>query len=148
MTFEQLTTLAGTWQGEGEGVFPTIASFAYRETTHFLADPVKQVIRYEQRTWLTTQAPSHWEVGFLCLDPTGTVLFHVVHANGRMETMTGHQNGNELVFSSGQILNDVRMVGASRSWQWNEQSFSYRMAMQTTQTNAPQVHLRATLTRV
>jgi THAP domain-containing protein 4 len=63
---KKLHFLLGRWTGNGNGKFPTIASFNYRETLTFSIDGLNDLIHYEQKTWLThNDEPSHWESGFI-----------------------------------------------------------------------------------
>lgn len=60
-----LARLVGTWTGSGEGAYPTIAPFAYRETVEFRTSG-RPVLSYAQRTWRDrTDEPLHAETGWL-----------------------------------------------------------------------------------
>ncbi len=60
-----LGVLVGTWRGEGEGAYPTIAPFRYREEVEFATDG-RPVIAYRQRTWrIDADTPMHVESGYL-----------------------------------------------------------------------------------
>jgi hypothetical protein len=60
-----LGALVGTWRGEGEGAYPTIASFRYREEVEFVHDG-RPVLTYRQRTWrVDADTPMHAESGYL-----------------------------------------------------------------------------------
>lgn len=60
-----LAGLVGTWHGEGEGHYPTIPPFAYRESVTFAASG-RPVLAYTQRTWRAgTDEPLHAESGWL-----------------------------------------------------------------------------------
>lgn len=61
-----LAALVGTWSGEGEGHYPTIPPFSYRETVVFSAAAGRPVLAYSQRTWRAgTDEPLHGESGWL-----------------------------------------------------------------------------------
>jgi hypothetical protein len=60
-----LARLVGTWRGEGDGAYATIAPFAYREEVVFAHDG-RPVLSYRQRTWRRdSDAAMHVESGFL-----------------------------------------------------------------------------------
>ena len=53
-------------RGNGNGKFPTINSFSYKEVLTFNIDGLNDLIHYEQKTWLVdNDTPSHWESGFI-----------------------------------------------------------------------------------
>lgn len=90
--------LCGTWVGEGEGDYPTIEGFAYRETVRIIPLP-KPLLAYEQRTAdAATGAPLHAESGWLRLaggqpemtvsQPTGIVECHTGVLEGRRLSLT------------------------------------------------------------
>lgn len=61
-----LDVFAGTWAGEGEGIYPTIATFGYRKEITFADGGVKPFLGYSQRTSaLDDGRPLHAESGFL-----------------------------------------------------------------------------------
>jgi hypothetical protein len=61
-----LALLVGTWQGSGEGVYPTIETFGYTEQITFTDPVVKPFVAYAQRTEHATEGrPLHTEAGYL-----------------------------------------------------------------------------------
>ena len=60
-----LAHLLGTWEGSGEGSYPTIEAFTYVERLTF-GHAGKPFVSYAQRTWdPVTRAPMHTETGYL-----------------------------------------------------------------------------------
>jgi hypothetical protein len=80
-----LTGLVGVWRGTGEGHYPTIAPFTYREEVTFGHDG-RPVLRYAQRTWRSADdTPMHVEAGFLRAPVDGTVELMIVQPTGFAE---------------------------------------------------------------
>jgi hypothetical protein len=86
-----LATLPGVWRGDGDGHYPTMEPFAYREELTFTRLPGKPIVGYAQRTWRAgTDEPLHAECGYVRVDgrraelviaqPTGFAEVH--HAVG------------------------------------------------------------------
>lgn len=96
---DRLVPLIGRWEGSGDGHYPTIQAFRYRETAFYGLVPGKPFISYEQRTWdEVTGEPLHSERGFLRLTEDGTVEAVLSHAFGMAEVSTGivSESGLEL----------------------------------------------------
>lgn len=92
-----LIDLVGTFEGDGEGDYPTIAPFRYRERVVF-GHAGKPFLSYQQHTWHpATDAPMHTEVGYLRVpgpaadDPAGTtrVEFLIAQPTGIVEVEEG-----------------------------------------------------------
>lgn len=82
-----LATLPGVWRGVGEGHYPTIAPFRYREELTFARPGDGPVLTYAQRTWdADDDGPLHRECGYVRVDgdrcelviaqPTGITEVH------------------------------------------------------------------------
>src|SRR5216683_3123168 len=70
-----VTFLLGTWRGEGEGQYPSIKPFRYREEIRFTHNG-KPFLIYTQRTEaIDTGQPMHAEAGYLRLVGEGRVEF-------------------------------------------------------------------------
>jgi hypothetical protein len=81
--------LLGTWTGEGEGFYPTIASFEYGEETRF-SHSGKPLISYHQRTWsLDDGSPLHSETGFWRPQEEGRIELVLAHGFGVVEVSEG-----------------------------------------------------------
>lgn len=80
--------LVGTWQGEGDGHYPTIAPFRYREEVTFGHDG-RPVLRYTQTTRRSDEdVPMHVEVGYLRLPAAGTAELVIAQPTGFAEVAT------------------------------------------------------------
>src|SRR5687768_13450071 len=95
-----LAAMLGTWRGEGQGEYPTIAAFDYGEEVTF-RHVGKPFLAYTQRTWsLETGAPLHAETGYW--RPAGTGRLEVVlsHPFGALELLVGTLVGGTIRLSS------------------------------------------------
>jgi len=156
-TSERLMCLLGNWQGTGEGNFPTIDSFRYREELHFEND--LGPFHYEQRTWLIDGEDkpveaSHWESGFLIVLEDGRIRMSNAQSGGRVEVLEGFATygdvPGELVLELTSIAEagDARMIATRRHIRLSGESLDYEMGMHTDQTQERLPHLSARLKRV
>ncbi len=84
-----LVRLLGTWRGEGEGSYPTIEPFRYREEVVF-GHVGKPFLAYRQATVdLATGMPAHAEAGYLRALVPGRVELVVAHPTGLVEVDEG-----------------------------------------------------------
>lgn len=94
-----LATLVGAWSGEGEGQYPTIEPFRYRERVTF-GHVGKPFLAYGQRTaHPETGQPMHAETGYLRMATTeraGVFAVELVlaHPTGIVEVEEGHLEAN------------------------------------------------------
>ena len=151
-----LALLAGEWLGEGEGDYPTIDSFVYREKMTFELRS-ENMLYYMQRTekqitgqtaWVT----SHWESGFIRLLTGNLLELANVQRGGRGEVLVGKltKTGDrfELDFKSVTLSNDARMVATARTFVLAGSRLHYEMMMHTTESDKLLRHLQAALRRV
>jgi hypothetical protein len=84
-----LSGLLGAWAGEGEGRYPTIDSFRYREEVVF-GHAGKPFLAYRQATInLATGQPAHAEAGYLRAVAPGRVELVLAHPTGIVELSEG-----------------------------------------------------------
>jgi hypothetical protein len=105
---EGLRPLLGAWAGEGEGTYPTIDPFRYREEVVF-GHVGKPFLAYRQATTrLDTGLPSHAEVGYLRGVGGGRVELVLAHPTGIAEVAEG-----EAVVEPGRLVLRLASVNVS-----------------------------------
>jgi hypothetical protein len=88
--------LLGTWRGEGEGDYPTIKPFRYREEIRFTHNG-KAFLIYTQRTeGIDTGQPMHAESGYLRVVGDGRVEFVIAQPIGFAEIGIGRISGSRI----------------------------------------------------
>ena len=88
--------LLGTWRGEGEGQYPSIQPFRYREEIRFSHNG-KPFLIYTQRTEaIDTGQPMHGEAGYLRLVGEGRVEFVIAQPIGYAEISLGRVEGQRI----------------------------------------------------
>ena len=88
--------LLGTWRGEGEGQYPSIQPFRYREEIRFSHNG-KPFLIYTQRTEaIDTGQPMHGEAGYLRLVGDGRVEFVIAQPIGYAEISLGRVEGQRI----------------------------------------------------
>jgi THAP domain-containing protein 4 len=151
----RFSLLEGTWRGEGQGDYPVINSFDYRETLTFTRRDERS-LAYEQRTESRFDGHpewrlSHWENGFIQILESGEVEMVNAQSGGRCEVLVGVieiQGGSTRIrFESKEIVNDPRMVSSARTFEVEGDSLRYEMEMQTTAVGRSLTHLKAELRR-
>lgn len=147
--------LAGDWSGVGEGAFPTIDPFRYREELKFTRRAGERALGYEQRTWRLggdeDGEPSHGESGFLLPAEDGTIHLLNAQASGRVEVLVGRatDTGGEVTLDLKSVVHahDARMRSTRRVLTWNRSELRYEAFMATDRVAEPTRHLSATLGR-
>jgi nitrobindin-like protein len=88
--------LLGTWRGEGEGQYPSIKPFRYREEIRFTHNG-KPFLIYTQRTEaIDSSQPMHGEAGYLRLVGDGRAEFVIAQPIGYAEIALGRVNGQRV----------------------------------------------------
>lgn len=146
--------LLGTWVGHGEGGYPTIEEFRYREQLVFLQREDHPAIHYEQRTWKDAsdgEVVSHWETGLVRISSDGSVsVFNA--QGGRAESLTGAWRKDdsrwEIQLGSTGFAGDQRVLRSQRTWSFDSRSFNYRHTMATTTNRDMDLHLTGELVKL
>ena len=141
--------LLGTWRGEGEGQYPSIKSFRYREEIRFSHNG-KPFLIYTQRTEsIDTGQPMHGEAGYLRLVGGGRVEFVIAQPIGYAEIALGRVDGPRIdveCASVGRTPTAKPVTSISRSLWLEGETLRYEVKMG--MGGAPAApHLTATLRR-
>jgi len=149
---EPIAYLIGVWRGEGEGVYPTITSFAYGEEIRFGTVPGKPFLTYQQRTWaLDDQRPLHAETGYWRPKPDGKLEVVLAHPTGVAEIEEGTVEGPTISLvatSIGMAATAKEVEGLSRRFELVGPDV-HRYEVQLAAAGQPlQGHLTAELRRV
>ena len=100
---EPLSFLIGTWGGEGDGVYPKIEPFRYREELSF--DHVGDAfLLVTESAWSLDGTPLHFERGTLRPVGDGAVDLTLAHPIGVAEVAEGTLDGTTLSFRSTGIV--------------------------------------------
>ncbi len=147
---EPVAFLIGTWSGVGEGAYPTIEPFGYREEISFTPGPAKPFLAYVQRTWRSQgPEPLHAEMGYLRGFGTRQVEFVISQPTGIAEVLSGSIDGTsiELTGVVASTATAKSVTATRRSIRVVGDTLTYRLAM-AAMGQPLQHHLEATLTRV
>lgn len=149
-----LENLVGRWEGAGEGWFPTIDDFRYRETLIIEGGSEYNQLRFNQTSWRILEEgdkESHSECGFIAITPAGVVEMTSAEANDRMELLLGRvsetEDGYRLDLELESVVHDERIVNSWRTYLFDRDSITYTHGMATTAVPDGEAHLEGTLTR-
>jgi len=124
--------LLGTWRGEGEGQYPTIKPFRYREEIRFTHNG-KPFLNYTQRTEaIDTGQPLHGEAGYLRLVGDGRLEFVIAQPIGFAEISLGRVNGQRIdveCASVGRTPTAKPVTSISRSLWLEGETLHYELKM-------------------
>jgi hypothetical protein len=116
-----LAPLLGTWEGSGEGEYPTIEDFSYLESITF-SHAGKPFIAYSQRTrHPVSGAPMHAEAGYLRMPTPGSIEIVMAQPTGLTEIYEG-----AVVSTATTLVIDVRSTAVTRTRTAKEVSVTER----------------------
>src|SRR5947209_19330473 len=124
--------LLGTWRGEGEGQYPTIKPFRYREEIRFTHNGKAFIIYTQQTEAIDTGLPMHGEAGYLRLVGGGQVEFVIAQPIGYAEISLGRVEGRRLdveCASVGRTPTAKPVTSISRSFWMDGETLRYELKM-------------------
>lgn len=145
-----LAFLLGTWRGEGEGHYPTIQPFRYREEIRFWHTG-KPFLVYTQRTEAASdRRPLHTEMGYLRGVGEGRVELVVAQHIGFAEISVGMVHDNRLELKSIHLgrTPTAKVVTAVERDIWLDQHTLHYDLRMATETVGLTNHLRASFQRI
>lgn len=115
-----LELLPGVWEGPGDGHYPTIEPFGYREQLSLWRLGDKPVVAYAQQTWHgRTGDGLHRECGYLRVDGDRVELV-VAQPTGFAEVHHGVYDGTAIDFgitAFGRTASALRVQTLRRRWE-------------------------------
>ena len=149
-----LAFVIGEWRGEGEGRYPTVEDFSYRETATYFAPPGKPFIVYQQQTWRTgahpeSGKPLHTESGYLRPAAGGAVEMVLAQPTGIVEVLHGTVAATTIALQSTTVARTATakdVAGVERVLSVNGDHMTYELLMAAVG-RPHQLHLEAILRR-
>ena len=153
-----LKALNGSWIGSGEGMYPTMDSFYYRDEITFTSIAQESVVHFEQKTWVANEENlKHWESGFISVIGNDKLKLYTCHHNGRVEILDGRiknfEKRNDVLvisFSSQSIHNETKLtdlIKSERTITIGRDNLEYQLSMATNEVTDLKVHLKSKLQR-
>jgi THAP4-like, heme-binding beta-barrel domain len=131
-----LAPLLGTWEGDGQGHYPTIESFAYHEQVTF-GHVGKPFVAYAQRTTAADDGrPLHAETGYWRVPAPGRIELVLAHPTGITEVAEGTVavDGDALSLELtatviGRTGSAKEVTGLTRTFRLDGDKLSYEVGM-------------------
>ena len=147
-SLEPLAFLIGSWRGEGEGEYPGLDPFRYREELSFehVGDPFLLVT---ESSWTPDGAPLHFERGTLRPVGDGRVDLTLAHPIGVAEVAEGTIDGTNVTLRSTAVVRTATgspVTEIERRYRMDGRRLSYELDM-AMEGVARTFHVRATLAR-
>lgn len=143
---EPLAFLLGTWRGAGEGEYPGVEPFRYREELSF--DHVGDAfLLVTESSWTPEGAPLHFERGTLRPVGTGKVDLALAHPIGVAEVAEGTVDGTTVSLRATSVVRTATgspVTEIERRYRREDDRLSYELDM-ALEGVARTFHVRATL---
>jgi hypothetical protein len=124
--------LLGTWKGDGEGQYPTIQPFRYREEIRFTHNGKAFLIYWQRTEAMDTGQPLHTESGYLRLVGGDQVEFVIAQPIGFAEISLGRITGQRVDVESvlvGRTPTAKSVTSISRSLWQEDDTLRYELKM-------------------
>lgn len=100
--------LLGTWQGNGQGDYPTIEKFSFRQEAVFAHDG-RPFLHYFSRAWVTDDdgddlRPGALETGFVRPRPDNRLELVLTHPTGFAEVWYGEVEGAKIELTTDAVV--------------------------------------------
>jgi THAP4-like, heme-binding beta-barrel domain len=146
---EPMSFLLGAWSGEGDGVYPGIEPFRYREELSF-GHVGDAFLLLTGSAWTLDGAPLHFERGTIRPVGEGAVDLALAHPIGVAEVAEGTLDGTTLWFRSTGVVRTATglpVTEIERRYRLEDGALAYELDMATDGV-ARTFHVRGALTRV